>query len=669
MLNNVPQADAAIRTCLVRDDIPDVMTLNGSGNFARARPADVFYDFADEPVLETVNPAIVKILTDLGTSGEGEVNGVPFANNADGVIYNKDLFAEYGLEMPRTWDELIAVADAFQAEGINPFYITLKDAWTALPAFNALASNLPPEDFLKRVDAGETSFERRLPRRRPADGAAVRLRPGRQVLKNYKDGNQAFATGDVPMCSKGSGRSRRSATSTRSSRSARSPSRWTTPTTPTWCPGVDVALTMPKEPAHPEASLALIEYLMRPEVVGEVRHRPGGHPDAHGQLSEDPALEGLLPYFEDKRLVGFTDHQIPASIPLQQINQSFLIDGNQQDYLSTLDSEWDKFVDRRPEPRTDEGSRPMTASVAGTTDPRILEARRRAKQRRHRVPAMFYWMALPAFGLFFLFTRARAAGLLLQLHRLRRVRNVELGRLQELHQPVQDDRIRDSYVFTLQFAVLTTIVVNVARWPSRPSSTPDQVPHLVPRHLLHAQRDELLIVGYIFNYLFATRCRGSARNSASGGCRRTSSPTRISRGSASLSSSRGSRSRSRSSSTWPDCRRSPQLYEAASLDGASGWLQFRSITFPMLAAFFTINMVLSLKDMLMVFDLIFALTNGGPGTSTESISLVIYRGGFQGGEFAYQMANAMVLFLMIVIFSISNSGFCSGGRFTPDDDS
>ena len=49
-------------------------------------------------------------------------------------------------------------------------------------------------------------------------------------------------------------------------------------------------------------------------------------------------------------------------------------------------------------------------------------------------------------------------------------------------------------------------------------------------------------------------------------------------------------------------------------------------------------MVLALKDFLMVFDHVVALTDGGPGTATESISLVIFRGGFQGGEFAYQSA-------------------------------
>ncbi|WP_137844796.1 sugar ABC transporter permease [Microbacterium sp. 2FI] len=95
-----------------------------------------------------------------------------------------------------------------------------------------------------------------------------------------------------------------------------------------------------------------------------------------------------------------------------------------------------------------------------------------------------------------------------------------------------------------------------------------------------------------------------------------------------------------------------ELYEAASIDGASPWRQFRSITFPLIGAFFTINVVLSLKGFLQVFDPIVALTNGGPGTSTESVTLLIFRGGFSGGEFAYQTANAVIFFIVITIVSL-----------------
>jgi len=94
-----------------------------------------------------------------------------------------------------------------------------------------------------------------------------------------------------------------------------------------------------------------------------------------------------------------------------------------------------------------------------------------------------------------------------------------------------------------------------------------------------------------------------------------------------------------------------ELYEASSMDGATPWRQFWSITFPLIAAFFTINMVLSMKNYLQVFDHIVALTNGGPGTSTESITMLIFRGGFQGGEYAYQTSNAVIYLIVIIVVS------------------
>ncbi|MDC7286216.1 sugar ABC transporter permease [Blautia schinkii] len=94
------------------------------------------------------------------------------------------------------------------------------------------------------------------------------------------------------------------------------------------------------------------------------------------------------------------------------------------------------------------------------------------------------------------------------------------------------------------------------------------------------------------------------------------------------------------------------VYEAADLDGATGFKRFRTITFPLIAPFFTINMVLSVKNFLMAFDQIMAMTGGGPGTSTTSISVLIYKRGFDGGQFAYQSANAVILFLIIAGISI-----------------
>ena len=94
------------------------------------------------------------------------------------------------------------------------------------------------------------------------------------------------------------------------------------------------------------------------------------------------------------------------------------------------------------------------------------------------------------------------------------------------------------------------------------------------------------------------------------------------------------------------------IYEAGAIDGVTGWRKFKDLTFPLIIPFFGINMVLSMKNFLMVFDQIMALTKGGPSQSTESISYLIYNNGMSGGQFGFQSANAFLFFVVIVVISV-----------------
>ncbi len=103
-----------------------------------------------------------------------------------------------------------------------------------------------------------------------------------------------------------------------------------------------------------------------------------------------------------------------------------------------------------------------------------------------------------------------------------------------------------------------------------------------------------------------------------------------------------------------------EVYEAGMIDGVSGWKKFRTLTFPLILPFFSINLVLCMKNALMVFDQIMSLTKGGPSQSTESISYLIYNNGMSGGQFGFQSANAFVFFLVIVIISFLQMKFLGG---------
>ena len=103
-----------------------------------------------------------------------------------------------------------------------------------------------------------------------------------------------------------------------------------------------------------------------------------------------------------------------------------------------------------------------------------------------------------------------------------------------------------------------------------------------------------------------------------------------------------------------------EVYEAADIDGVNAWQRFWLITFPLIGPFFTINMVLSLKNALSMFDQVIALTGGGPDSKTETVSYLIFQNGLGNGEYAYQMANAVTFFIVLAILAFIQLKFFSG---------
>ena len=91
----------------------------------------------------------------------------------------------------------------------------------------------------------------------------------------------------------------------------------------------------------------------------------------------------------------------------------------------------------------------------------------------------------------------------------------------------------------------------------------------------------------------------------------------------------------------------PDMPEAAMIDGANAVQVFRYITLPYLLPILEINTVLSLKYGFTVFDYIIAMTGGGPGGATESISVLIWKLGFAETRFAYACAMSVVMFIII----------------------
>jgi raffinose/stachyose/melibiose transport system permease protein len=96
-----------------------------------------------------------------------------------------------------------------------------------------------------------------------------------------------------------------------------------------------------------------------------------------------------------------------------------------------------------------------------------------------------------------------------------------------------------------------------------------------------------------------------------------------------------------------------EIYEAAAIDGTGPVRRFWSVIRPLLAPAFTINLMLSIIGGIKLFDQVYALTGGGPGHATDTISTLIYKDAFTLGEFGYSIALAVVLTIIVAIASTS----------------
>ncbi|MCK6211111.1 extracellular solute-binding protein [Georgenia sp. EYE_87] len=348
VVDNVPDPETALRTRLVKEDVPDVMTLNANATFGELASGGIFKDFSDEPILDGVSEDYVQVIEDLGASEPGAVNGVPFAANASGVLYNVELFEEHGVEVPTTWPELVEAAETFEAAGITPFYAMLLDAWTAQSPMAPLIVQTTPEDFWEQRFAGETSFSEAWPEGVEKLATLYDYTQPDPLAFGYQEGTRAFAQGESAMLLLGS----YAVPQVRSFEPGFTVGSFALPGTDdpadtVLVSGVDVVITAAADGPHEEEAQRFIDFLMQPDVVQEYTEQQVAIPALEELANDDPALEGVQSYIEEGRIVGFFDHQFIPAIPLAPLLQQYLIDRDVEAFLGGLDDNWDRVAARR----------------------------------------------------------------------------------------------------------------------------------------------------------------------------------------------------------------------------------------------------------------------------------------------------------------------------------
>lgn len=261
----------------------------------------------------------------------------------------------------------------------------------------------------------------------------------------------------------------------------------------------------------------------------------------------------------------------------------------------------------------------------------------------------FLLITVPVLALFFCFnTLPLIKGLIYSFTNFKGFGSYDWVGMRNYADLFTDARVGKSYLFTFKFAILATVLTNVIALllalglnGKIKAKSALRGMYFVPRILGG------LVVGYIFGYIFTYILPALTKTGSMISDTRTAWIA-IVIVTAWQSIAQTTLIYISGLQTVPE-----DVYEAGAIDGATGWLSFKSLTFPLIIPFFSINMVLSMKDFLMVFDQIMALTKGGPAQSTESISFLIYNNGMGGGQFGFQSANAVIFFIVIVAISVA----------------
>ena len=98
----------------------------------------------------------------------------------------------------------------------------------------------------------------------------------------------------------------------------------------------------------------------------------------------------------------------------------------------------------------------------------------------------------------------------------------------------------------------------------------------------------------------------------------------------------------------------PGLYEAAEIDGANIFQRFIKIDLPMLASQMKLTVTLAIINAVQVFDTVYILTKGGPGTATITPSVVLYEQGFTYRKMGYASAIGVIMFAIIMVLTVIN---------------
>ena len=352
-VNNSSDATTDLRTRLVKNREPDVITINGDINYGMLAEAGVFHDFTDDEIVDKLNPGMVKIaksLVQTEDQSKKRLYAIPYAGNASGYIINADVWEAAGEDPdnpPQTWSEFIALLKRFKAKGITPIEASTADPWTLQAPLSSLNSTLVPESEYSKLKDGSKTFSDlwstvsdeliEIYQNYTQKNPAVTYQQATQDLAGGKAAILPLGTYAIPQV--------RLINKKANLRFAQMPATDNVKEQQLTA-GDDVMLTMGAHTKHEREAREFVDFLMSEENVKDYSKQQSAFTPYKDTYVGDDALNGVLSFYKAGKLTDFCDHYVPASINIAGFLQTLIQTGNKDKFLNSMQSEYDKIEAR-----------------------------------------------------------------------------------------------------------------------------------------------------------------------------------------------------------------------------------------------------------------------------------------------------------------------------------
>lgn len=341
------EAMTILKTRFIREDYPDIIGIGGDSNYSNFLDADLFLDISELEELEQVKKSYLQMDKELEFVPQEGAYALPYAANAAGVLYNKEMFQKYGWEIPETWEEFMTLCNEIQSCGIQPLYFGFKDTWTCLAPWNALAVGLADSDICSQVNREETTFKEAYRETAEKIKALLPYAEENPYAYSYNDACTAFARGESAMYPIGS----YAIPQIKSVNPDMKIDSFVFPANDSekenvLNSGIDLQFCVMRNTEQKEAVYEVLRFLYEDEVIQIYLEDQGGIACKEGDFSIPSELTGMKEYIRNDRMADFQDHHYPSEMSVDAMIQTYLLDesDNSADkFLKRFDTEWKRY--------------------------------------------------------------------------------------------------------------------------------------------------------------------------------------------------------------------------------------------------------------------------------------------------------------------------------------